>query len=230
MIPEHHFGKGRTIYFCWPSCVVPSLLQRAMEASVPSVRLLDLNNFWEKAGKLRKGWCPAQYHCGAYDPSLDGFPVLRSHHHIIYIPASSKPDLRFLQHAMYALWYMSYSKRFSKATRATLLRGSGYMHFLREAFFDEVRDQFYPSLGDSRSQDIPSCNRMTRQWVSSILFSWAQVTYHSCNIAPPKPPWSPKKANGEPQTVSVILGEYPIFSAHLHYEQERRLGRLVSVT
>ncbi|KAG1838462.1 hypothetical protein DFJ58DRAFT_733835 [Suillus subalutaceus] len=177
-----------------------------MQAPVPSLKLIDLNYHWNKAGEMAKDkyWEPELYHCGAYERSLDCFPVLRSHSYIIYIPASSKPIFRFLQHAMYALWYMSLSGRFNEYTRSNFFRGSVYLHLLREAFFDEVREKFYGSSDHSQGQGAPTCNKMTRQWFSSVLFSWAQATYHNRRISPPDSNWlPPKPKNG--QTVSTIF-------------------------
>ncbi|KAG2335748.1 hypothetical protein BDR05DRAFT_971464 [Suillus weaverae] len=176
-----------------------------MQASVPSLKLLDLNYHWNKAGEMQKvDWRPELYHCGTYDQFGDRFPVLRSHHHIIYIPASSKPIFRFLQHAMYALWYMSLSERFNQYTRSNFYRGSVYLHLLREAFFDEVRENFYRSSERHQIQDVPVCTKMSRQWFSSVLFSWAQATYYNCRISPPDSTWlPPNPQNGE--SVSTIF-------------------------
>ncbi|KAG1771570.1 hypothetical protein EV702DRAFT_1201884 [Suillus placidus] len=176
-----------------------------MQASVPSLKLLDLNDHWDKAGDMQKvDWRPELYHCGTYDRIADRFPVLRSHHHIIYIPTSSKPIFRFLQHAMYALWYMSLSERFNQYTRSNFYRGSAYLHLLREAFFNEVRENFYRSPDHRQVQDVPACTKMSRQWFSSILFSWAQATYHNCKISPPDSTWLPPNTkNGE--AVSTIF-------------------------
>ncbi|KAG2081869.1 hypothetical protein BD769DRAFT_1683595 [Suillus cothurnatus] len=189
-------------------------------SSVPSVKMVELNHYWIKAGAIPRDWQPQFYHCGAYNQTMDSFPVLRSHHHIIYIPASSKPLCRFLQHAMYALWYLSLCKRFNEQTRANFHRGSAYLHHLREAFFHEVREKFYASTDDAKStdgdqpmdddqpiddylsmyddhideedpQEMPACNKMTRQWFSSILFSWAQAIYHTHKLSPPDSTWLP---------------------------------------
>jgi hypothetical protein len=175
---------------------------------------------------MSKNWYPVLYHCGAYDPAVDSFPVLRSHHHVIFIPASSKPIFRFMQHALYSLWYMSFSERFSPPTRANFFRGSVYLHHLREAFFKEVQDQFYPSPYNSRCQATPTSNKMTRQWFSSILFSWAQVTYYTGRICPPKPSWMPPPLPNN-QPVSTNFGECPICAVFLRYQPEHRLVNLV---
>ncbi|KAG2123858.1 hypothetical protein DEU56DRAFT_759888 [Suillus clintonianus] len=77
---------------------------------------------------------------------------------------------------MYGLWYMSLCSRFNDNTRANFFRGSAYLHFIREAFFEEVRIKFYPPQAESGHQVLPICNKMTRQWFSDVLFSWAQIT------------------------------------------------------
>ncbi|KAG2353213.1 hypothetical protein BDR07DRAFT_1383382 [Suillus spraguei] len=157
-----------------------------METSTISVKFLNLRDYWVKGGDMPRGWCPQLYHCGVYDPSLDGFPVLRSHHHIIYIPALSKPIFRFLQHAMYCLWYLSLSERFTPKTQANFWQASAYLHLLREGFFEE-------------GQAIPTSNKMTRQWFSSVLFSWGLVMFHSGKISPPDSTWLlPTNENGQP--------------------------------
>ncbi|KAG2045842.1 hypothetical protein BDR06DRAFT_319234 [Suillus hirtellus] len=181
-----------------------------MQPSVPSVNIVDLNHYWQKAGAMPEEWRPEFYHCGAYDESMDSFPVLRSHRHIIYIPASSKPLCRFLQHTMYALWYLSLGKRFDDQTKANFRGASAYLHHLREAFFDEVREKFYSStddvhpmdedhpMGDDQPtdddprQEMPTCTRMTRQWFSSVLFSWGLAIYETHQICPPDSNWKPK--------------------------------------
>jgi hypothetical protein len=201
-------------------------LQGPMET--PSLKILDLNHYWNEANEIRTVWEPGFYHCGPYDEKHDWFPVLRSHSHIIYIPTLSKPILRFLQHAMYALFRMSHSERFSEYTRSNFLRGSKYLHLLREAFFKEVREKFYRSTDRSEIQETPACNKMTRQWFSSVLFSWAQVTYYNCRISPPAPTWLPPKPT-DGQTLSTKFGKHLICSACSCYGQKHRLGRLVEV-
>lgn len=183
-----------------------------MEVSL-SVTLMDLRSYWKYAATSSPGWRPKLFHCGAYDQKRDCFPVLRDHSHIIYIPATSKPIFRFLQHAMYALWFMSLCPRFSDTTKANLVRGSAYLHLLRVAFFKEVRHKFYPHADGTRRQVLPTCNRMTRQWFSSVLFSWGQITYHTGKISPSPDDWVPP--NDFP--VSVKFGKCPpICSDFLH--------------
>ncbi|KAG1890709.1 uncharacterized protein F5891DRAFT_986806 [Suillus fuscotomentosus] len=77
---------------------------------------------------------------------------------------------------MYGLWYMSLCQRFSEGTRGKFFRGSAYMHHIREAFFEEVRSKFYPPPDNSGRQVLPTSNKMTRQWFSDVLFSWALIT------------------------------------------------------
>jgi hypothetical protein len=189
----------------------------------PSVTLMDLSVYWAKAGTMSPDWRPILYHCGAYDPKRDCFPVLRGHHHVLYIPATSKPIFRFEQHAMYGLWYMSLCPRFNDNTRANFFRGSAYLHYIREAFFDEVRIKFYHAPDDSGRQVLPTCNKMTRQWFSDVLFSWAHVTYHTGRISPPGPGWEPPN-DGQ---VSIKFGKCPICFGFLRYKLDHRLGHLV---
>ncbi|KAG1860107.1 hypothetical protein F4604DRAFT_1684482 [Suillus subluteus] len=92
---------------------------------------------------------------------------------------------------MYALWYISLSRHFNEQTREKLFQGSVYLHHLRKAFFDEVWEKFYPPTNLHRVQEMPTSNKMTHQWFSSILFSWAQATYHICKISPPDSTWLP---------------------------------------
>jgi hypothetical protein len=190
---------------------------------VPSVTLIDLSVYWAKADTISPDWNPRLYHCGAYDPTRDCFPVLSGHNHIIYIPTSSKPIFRFAQHAMYGLWYMSLCQRFNSNTRANFFRASAYLHYIREAFFEEVRNKFYPTPHDSEHQVLPTCNKMTRQWFSNVLFSWAQVTYHTSRISPPGPGWLPPND----WQVSTKFGKYPICAGFLCYGLDYRLGHLV---
>jgi hypothetical protein len=251
----HHFGNyGTPIYLLCRATL--TFLQSTM-SSVPSVKMVELNHYWIKAGAIPRDWQPQFYHCGAYNQTMDSFPVLRSHHHIIYIPASSKPLCRFLQHAMYALWYLSLCKRFNEQTRANFHRGSAYLHHLREAFFHEVREKFYASTDDAKStdgdqpmdddqpiddylsmyddhideedpQEMPACNKMTRQWFSSILFSWAQAIYHTHKLSPPDSTWLPPNPEID-QTSPTLFGERYICPVSLCYECNHRLGKLVEV-
>ena len=201
---------------------MPNVLQGIMQ--------IDLNHYWNRAGAMPEGWTPEFYHCGPYNQSMDSFPVMRSHHHIIYIPASSKPIFRFLQHAMYAMWYLSHCERLSEATKRNMCRASGYLHFLREAFFDEVRAEFYPSHPvHYESQELPTCDKMTRQWFSSVLFSWGQAIYHTNKMTPPGPSWSPPQSQNV-QSVSTEFGEPLNFCFPPLWMGAHRLGTLVNIT
>jgi hypothetical protein len=194
-----------------------------MEGFPSQVNLIDLSIHWVDAGSMSQGWRPTLYHCGAYDSTRDCFPVLRDHHHIIYIPATSKPVFRFLQHAMYGLWYMSLCPRFNTNTKANFFRGSAYLHFIRQAFFTEVQDKFYPPADGSMRQVLPTCNKMTRQWFSGVLFSWALITYHTGRICPPASDWLPP----DDGPVSVKFGKCYIcfwISGLLTRSQTGRLG------
>jgi hypothetical protein len=170
---------------------------------------IDLNHFWTQANETPNNWRPVLYHCGAYDQRRDCFPVLRSHTHVIHIPATSKPIFRFLQHGMYALWYMSLSERFNDFTRTNFRRASAYMDALRHAFFSEVLEKFYAPQTQLHAQALPTSNKMSRLWFSSILFSWAQAIFHTYQITPPSSDWLPPTS--DQTTMSMVFGEYSDF-------------------
>lgn len=182
-----------------------------MEVSV-SIALMNLRVYWDHAANSSPGWHPKLFHCGAYDPTRGCFPVLHDHSHIIYIPTTSKPIFRFLQHAMYALWFMSLCPRFSNNNKKNLVRGSAYLHLICQAFFKEICHKFYPPEV-TRHQALPTYNKITRQWFSSVLFSWGQITYHTGRISPPDDDWVPP----DDCPVSVKFGKCPpICSDFLH--------------
>ncbi|KAG2362866.1 hypothetical protein BDR07DRAFT_1484226 [Suillus spraguei] len=100
---------------------------------------------------------------------------------------------------------MSLSERFSVRTRSQFFQASAYLHLLREGFFDEVREKFYRPTDQHPGQQIPSSNKMSRQWISNILFSWSQAIYHQKKISPPDSTWSPPTQSEIDPTPTIKL-------------------------
>ncbi|KAJ8584368.1 hypothetical protein M405DRAFT_866273 [Rhizopogon salebrosus TDB-379] len=143
-----------------------------MESTTP-ILLLNLREYWDQAETTEPDWQPQLYSCGRYDPSMDAFPVVYHHKHIIHIPARDKPLLRFMNHMLYCAWILSRCIRLSDYSRRGYRHVAHYLDILRHQFFDEVLGRYYPTGTHVPVQVEPEPRMLPRSWRSSFLWSWA---------------------------------------------------------